>query len=286
MTPERWQQVEEVLQAALDRPQQDRAAFLNEACSGDDQLQREASSLIDAYDQAGDFIEQPALVQDAHVLISSHELNHTGREIGPYMIIERLGGGGMGEVYLAEDSRLNRRVALKILPAYFVSDDDRLRRFQTEARAASALNHTNILTIYEVGAFEGIHFIATEFIDGQTIRELIQTESLSLREVFEIAIQLLAGLSAAHAAGIVHRDIKPENIMRRGDGTVKILDFGVAKLVEQTSSDVSTWAASLTKAETEVGVLVGTIAYMSPEQMRCLPVDERTDIWSSGGGAL
>jgi hypothetical protein len=144
------------------------------------------------------------------------------------------------------------------------------------------LNHPNILTIHEVGELEGVHFIATEFIDGQTIRELIRTGRLSLREVSEIAIQLLSGLSAAHAAGIVHRDIKPENIMRRGDGIVKILDFGVAKLIEQTPSADSPWGTSITEVETEIGVLVGTIAYMSPEQMRCLPVDERTDIWSSG----
>ena len=245
-------------------------------------MQEEASSLIDAYDEAGDFIEQPAIAQDAHVLISGHELSNIGREIGPYKIIERLGGGGMGEVYLAQDGRLDRLVALKILPPYFVSDDARLRRFQTEARAASALNHPNILTIHEVGQFEDIHYIATEYIDGQTIRELMRTENLSLREVFDIAGQLVSGLSAAHADGIVHRDIKPENIMQRTDGIVKILDFGIAKLMEQTSSKGPAWAASISKAETEIGVMLGTVGYMSPEQMRGLAVDERTDIWSSG----
>src|SRR5438034_1391101 len=151
MTPERWQQVEEVLQAALDRPPHERASFLNEACSTDEELRQEASSLIDAYDEAGNFIEEPAIAHDAHVLISNHQQNNIGREIGPYQIIERLGAGGMGEVYLAQDRRLDRQVALKILPAYFVSDEARLRRFQTEARAASALNHPNILTIHEVG---------------------------------------------------------------------------------------------------------------------------------------
>jgi serine/threonine protein kinase len=282
MTPERWQKVEEVLQATLDRPQRERAAYLHEACSGDDELQREASSLIDAFDEAGDFIEQPAIAQDAHVLISSHELSNIGREIGPYKIIKRLGEGGMGEVYLAQDGRLDRLVALKILPPYFVSDDARLRRFQTEARAASALNHPNILTIHEVGQFEDIHYIATEYIDGQTIRELMRTENLSLREVFDIAGQLVSGLSAAHADGIVHRDIKPENIMQRTDGIVKILDFGIAKLMEQASSGGPAWAASITKAETEIGVMLGTVGYMSPEQVRGVAVDERTDIWSSG----
>jgi serine/threonine protein kinase len=279
MTPERWQTVEEVLQAALDRPPQERAAFLIEACFGDSALEHEATSLIDAHDQAGDFIEEPALAQDAHILLDSHEQSHIGREIGPYKIIRRIGGGGMGEVYLAHDNRLDRLVALKILPAYFVSDEGRLRRFQNEARAASALNHTNILTIYEVGQFAETHFIATEYIEGQTIRELIHTESLSLSEIFDTAIQLLSGLSVAHAAGIVHRDIKPENIMRRDDGVVKILDFGIAKLIEKPFGENGDFN---TRTETEVGLMLGTIGYMSPEQVRGLSVDERTDIWSSG----
>src|SRR5437588_3299292 len=277
MTSERWQQVEEVLQAALDRSPHERASFLNEACSGDEALQQEASSLIDAYDEAGDFIEEPAIVHDAHVLISNHQQNNIGREIGPYQIIERLGAGGMGEVYLAQDRRLDREVALKILPAYFVSDKARLRRFQTEARAASALNHPNILTIHEVGEVDQLHFITTEFIDGQTLRELIAQEDLSLVEVLEIAIQVAEALTAAHAAGIVHRDIKPENIMRRRSGLVKLLDFGIAKLLEPPSSDSKT-----AKTQTETGVVLGTVGYMSPEQARSLPVDERTDIWSLG----
>jgi serine/threonine protein kinase len=279
MTPERWQTVEEVLQAALDRPPPERAAFVIEACSGDRELEHEATSLIDAHDRAGDFIEEPALAQDAHILISSHEQSNIGREIGPYKIIRRIGGGGMGEVYLAHDNRLDRLVALKILPAYFVSDEGRLRRFQNEARAASALNHTNILTIYEVGQFAETPFIATEYIEGQTIRELIQSEDLSLSEIFDTAIQLLSGLAVAHAAGIVHRDIKPENIMRRDDGVVKILDFGIAKLLEKPFADNGDFTA---RTETEVGLMLGTIGYMSPEQVRGLSVDERTDIWSSG----
>ena len=281
MTPERWQQVEEVLQAALDRSPHERLSFLNEACSDDEELRQETSSLVDAYDEAGDFIEEPAIAHDAHVLLSNHEQNNIGREIGPYRIVERLGAGGMGEVYLAQDRRLDRPVALKILPAYFVSDEARLRRFQREARAASALNHPNILTIHEVGEVDRVHFITTEFIDGQTLRELIAEEHLSLPEVLEIAIQIAEALTAAHAAGIVHRDIKPENVMRRRGGLVKLLDFGIAKLLEQPSSD-SSEIATIAKAETETGVVLGTVGYMSPEQARALPVDERTDIWSLG----
>ena len=233
MTPERWREVEDVLQAALDRPPRERAAFLDEACAGDDELRSEAAELINAHDEAGDFIEQPAIAQDARVIVGDQPGINGGRVVGPYRIIERLGAGGMGEVFLAQDTRLSRLVALKMLPAYFASDDMRLGRFQREARAASALNHPNILTIHEVGEAAEGRFIATEFIDGQTLRELIGQRDLALAEVLDVALQVAFALSAAHAAGIVHRDIKPENIMRRTDGIVKLLDFGIAKLMEQ-----------------------------------------------------
>ncbi|MDQ2977409.1 MAG: protein kinase [Acidobacteriota bacterium] len=282
MTPERWQQVEEVLQGALDRPPRDRASFLTDACSGDDELKQEAASLISAYDEAGDFIEQPAMAIDARVLVGHEIENKLGADIGPYRIVERLGEGGMGEVYLAHDARLNRLVALKILPAYFASDDTRLRRFQREAQAASALNHPNILTIHEVGEAEEVRFIATEFIDGQTIRELIAQEELSLDQILDIGEQVASALASAHAAGIVHRDIKPENIMRRHDGLVKLLDFGIAKLMEPRTAEYSRESQSGVAAQTEAGLVMGTVSYMSPEQARGLPVDERTDIWSLG----
>jgi len=174
MTPERWQQVEALLQEALDRHPLERASFLDHACGADQELKHEAYSLIAAYDEAGAFIEQPAMVQDAHVLLGARSNGNSEREIGPYRIIDRLGAGGMAEVYLAQDTRLNRLVALKLLPAYFASDGARLRRFQSEARAASALNHPSILTIHEVGESDGEYFIATEFIDGQTIRESLR----------------------------------------------------------------------------------------------------------------
>ncbi len=282
MTPERWKEVEDVLQRALDRPPQERASFLDQACAGDEDLKKEASSLIGAYDEAGDFIEQPAIAQDAGLLVGNDPENDIGRDVGPYTIVERLGSGGMGEVFLARDARLNRLVALKILPAYFVSDDARLRRFQREARAASALNHPNILTIHEVSQGGGTYYIATEFIDGRTIRELITHHELSLEDVLEIAEQIASALAAAHAAGIVHRDIKPENIMRRTDGLVKILDFGIAKLMEQELAEYSAETQPGLKAQTEAGLVMGTVNYMSPEQARGLPVDERTDIWSLG----
>ena len=282
MTPERWKEVEDVLQGALDRPPQERASFLDQACAGDDELKKEASSLIGAYDEAGDFIEQPAIAQDARLLVGNDPSNDIGRDVGPYTIVERLGSGGMGEVFLARDARLDRLVALKILPDYFVSDDARLRRFQREARAASALNHPNILTIHEVSQGGGIYYFATEFIDGYTIRELITHQELSLEDVLAIAEQIASALAAAHAAGIVHRDIKPENIMRRTDGLVKILDFGIAKLMEQELAEYSAETQPGLKAQTEAGLVMGTVSYMSPEQARGLPVDERTDVWSLG----
>jgi serine/threonine protein kinase len=276
MTPERWQKVDEVLQAALDLPATERAALLAEVRTGDPELHEEALSLIEAHQEAGDFLEAPALETDAQVLLEAEEPH---REIGPYKIINRLGQGGMGEVFLAQDRRLGRLVALKTLPSYFVFDDERLRRFQTEARAASALNHPNILTIYEVGESDGTHFISAEYIQGDTLRELINAGNLRLREVLDIAAQLLSGLSAAHAAGIIHRDIKPENIMRRADGSIKILDFGIAKLMEVPSEEST---ASFAHNQTQTGALMGTIGYVSTEQVRGLPVDERTDIWSCG----
>ncbi|MBA2733486.1 MAG: protein kinase [Acidobacteria bacterium] len=282
MNPERWQQIEFVLQAALDHPPQERAAYLDAACAGDEALKDEATQLIIAHDTAGEFMEQPAIAQDARVLIGDDADINIGRVIGPYRIVRELGVGGMGEVYLAQDARLGRLVALKILLSYFASDNERLRRFQREARAASALNHQNILTIYEVGEADGVHFISTEFIDGQTLRELIPAKGLPLAETLDIAMQVASALEAAHAAGIIHRDIKPENIMRRADGTVKILDFGIAKLTEAAPSESSSEALTIIKSQTETGVVMGTVGYMSPEQARGLTVDERTDIWSLG----
>jgi len=275
MNAERWQEIETVLQDALDRPPLERASFIENVCAGDEELKTEATTLIAAYEEAGDFIEQPAIARDAYVLLSAE----AGREIGPYRIIERLGAGGMGEVYLTHDTRLSRLVALKLLPVYFASDETRLRRFQSEARAASALNHPNILTIYEVGESDGVYFIATEFIDGKTIGELMREQKISLAEILDCVEQVASALAVAHAAAIVHRDIKPENIMRRQDGLLKILDFGIARLLEPAKTPDD---AAGGRTQTETGLVLGTVNYMSPEQARGLPVDERTDIWSLG----
>lgn len=201
-----------------------------------------------------------------------------GTRLGHYEIRSQLGAGGMGEVYLAEDERLGRLVALKILPAAFLDSRERLHRFEQEARAASALNHPNIITIHEIDEDNGTHFIATEFIEGVTLRQLIHTRQINLSDTLDIALQLTSALASAHALGIIHRDIKPENIMVRSDRLVKVLDFGLVKLSEAYGTDTS----DPTLLNSSIHAVKGTIAYMSPEQARGLPVDERTDVWSLG----
>src|SRR5215510_2737171 len=190
----------------------------------------------------------------------------------------------MGEVYLAEDTRLRRKVALKLLPARFTNDVERVRRFEREAKAASATNHPNILTIYETGQAEGLHFIATEFVDGVTLRQSMQNDGMSIAESLSVAVQVASALSVAHEAGIIHRDIKPENIMLRSDGLVKVLDFGLAKLTKRTASEpeADSEAETIVRLSTEPGVLMGTAPYMSPEQARGQKMDHRTDIFSLG----
>ncbi|MEK6282992.1 MAG: protein kinase [Acidobacteriota bacterium] len=202
--------------------------------------------------------------------------------LGSYRILSTLGRGGMGEVYLAEDSRLGRRVALKLLPSDFTNDPDRLARFEREARAASALNHPNILTIYEVGSFDGRQFIAAEYVEGESLRQRQVHSRLKLNEVLEMTIQVASALAAAHQAGIVHRDIKPDNIMLRPDGYAKVVDFGLAKLTEKSKSGADTSMSTMLQVDTGTGVVMGTTAYMSPEQARGLELDARTDIWSLG----
>ncbi|MBI1760713.1 MAG: protein kinase [Acidobacteria bacterium] len=204
-----------------------------------------------------------------------------GQTISHYRIVNRIGAGGMGEVYLAEDVRLGRKLAIKLLPEQFTQDADRVRRFELEARAASALNHPNIITIYEIGQHEHAHFIATEFIEGDTLRDKLK-KGLKLSETLDIAVQTMSALQAAHQAGIIHRDIKPENIMLRPDGYVKLLDFGLAKLTQNEMETGDLEAATKSLFETQPGMVMGTIAYMSPEQARAQRLDGRTDIFSFG----
>src|SRR5262245_11536188 len=285
MKPERWRQIESLYYTALERGPTERAAFLVEACAGDEELRREVESLLAAHEQSESFLATPALEVAAQVIAEDRGQTLSGRIISHYQVLSLLGAGGMGEVYLAEDTRLGRKVALKLLPQKFTQDRERVLRFQQEARAASALNHPNILTIYEIGEFEGRHFIATEFIDGQTLRMLMGAQ-IKLPAALDVATQVASALAAAHEAGIVHRDIKPENIMARRDGYIKVLDFGLAKLTEQFSPDRTTVADSDTSTKglvhTDPGKLMGTARYMSPEQIRGREVNGRSDVFSLG----
>ena len=212
MTPERWQQVKEIFQASLERAPDERSDFLSHACGGDDALRKEVESLIASHERSGEFIDSPAYEAGAKLIVDDNAALNSGQTIGSYEIISFISRGGMGEVYLAQDRRLSRKVALKILPESFTKDIDRLGRFEQEARAASALNHPNIITIYEILKASSTHVIATEFVEGETLRQRLSHTALNLNQSLQIAIQIADALAAAHAAGIIHRDIKPENI--------------------------------------------------------------------------
>jgi serine/threonine-protein kinase len=272
---ERWRQVEQLYHAALECASAERAAFLAEACAGDEALRREVESLLRFDRRAEHFIESPAIEVVAQAHAEAQEETLTGQMIGHYRILSLLGEGGMSEVYLALDTRLQRHVALKLLPSQFTQDADRLRRFVQEAKAASALNHPNIITIHEIGESDNAYFIATEYVEGRTLRQLLMGAPLELSRALDVTTQVANALAVAHAAGIVHRDIKPENVMVRPDGYLKVLDFGIAKLI-------ATEAPEEASIKTKDGLVMGTAQYMSPEQARGLDVDERTDIFSLG----
>ncbi len=275
MADEKWQKVREIFDAALRRQPEERRRFVLEACGDDKTLLTEVESLLSSLGSAESFMETPAVAKVAGAIEAETKHLERGQNLGHYEIIEQIGEGGMGEVYLAKDTRLNRQVALKLLAAHITEDKNRVSRFRQEAFATSALNHPNIVTIYEIGEWQGRDFIATEFVDGITLRTLLGKKKTSVSEALDLALQIAGALSAAHGAGIVHRDIKPENIMIRRDGLVKILDFGIAKYMPSGNGRQSL-------VETEVGEVIGTAAYMSPEQARGLEIDQRTDIWSLG----
>jgi serine/threonine protein kinase len=280
MTPERWQRIKQIFDEALAMEANRRVAFLDQACAEDAELRREVTSLLAADEQNAGFLSALAIEVEARESAGQHGGLLSGKTLGRYEIQARIGAGGMGQVYLARDTRLKREVALKVLPAQFTSDAERLQRFKNEAWAASALSHQNIITIFDIDEFEGAHFIAAEYIEGLTLRQRLESGKPRLSETLDVAIQIAAALEAAHKAGIVHRDIKPENIMVRPDGLVKVLDFGIAKLTEQASFGRS---GELRAANSTLrGVVLGTPRYMSPEQARGQRVDARTDIFSLG----
>ena len=282
MTPERWQQVNELFHSALKYDPAQRVSYLNQVCDGDQELRQEVESLIASHNDSDHFIGAFPIEAATRLIAEDRPDLSVGQRIGQYKILSLLGRGGMGEVYLASDGKLGRKVALKLLPFSFIQDQDRVRRFEQEARAASALNHPNILTIFDIEKVEGTHFIATEYIEGQTLRQHLEDRKLGLSEALEVAIQVASALSSAHKAGIVHRDIKPENLMLRPDGYVKVLDFGLAKLAERQAVGSDTESNAFRGVQTDSGVQMGTVHYMSPEQARGLSIDHRTDIFSLG----
>jgi serine/threonine-protein kinase len=278
MSSAHLERLDEIFHSALELPRERRGAFLDEACVNDPELRDEIESLISAHEQSGNFIAGSA-ADVAALLLGGGTL--CGKQVAQYQVDRLLGSGGMGEVYLATDKML-RKVALKVLAPRLVRERQHVTRFLHEARAVLALNHPNIVTVYDIGETDGIYYIASELIEGETLRAMLTRGGLQLGQILEIAIQICTALAAAHDKGVVHRDMKPENVMLRADGYVKVLDFGIAKLTQEfrgSGPEPSTIGADLETAE---GMVIGTVAYMSPDQARGAPVDARTDVWSCG----
>ena len=281
MKPERWQQIDKLLEQALEREPDRRGAFLDEACNGDAALRQEVESLLSAHARAEGFTEAGPMRTPGKRTGVDEEQLLTGRQIGHYQILSRLGEGGMGVVYKARDQHLDRFVAIKVLPPELVADPDRKRRFVQEAKAASALNHPNIITIHDIASDNGTDFIVMEYVQGKTLGQLIPRRGMKLNEVLKYAIQIADALAKAQAAGIIHRDLKPGNIMVDEGGLVKVLDFGLAKLTERPQIGEEESTRSI-PPWTDEGTILGTASYMSPEQAAGKPVDARSDIFSFG----
>ncbi|REJ78791.1 MAG: hypothetical protein DWQ47_04940 [Acidobacteria bacterium] len=278
MDPDRWKKIDELVDAALEKPVGERRAFVRLRSEGDQSLEDQVLRLLEAQEESADFLERSAISMAAEALAKeaiADASSFAGKKISHYKIEKLIGSGGMGEVYLAYDEKLRRNIALKVLSAGLGQGSDPVKRFEVEARAISKLNHPGIVTIYDVGRHEGINFIATELVEGRTLRDLAGSK-VAIRDAVSIFIQVCSALAAAHSAGIIHRDIKPENVMLRHDGYVKILDFGLAKLTQAKAVE------SEDLASTRPGSVIGTPAYMSPAQLSGEKIDPRTDLWSCG----
>ena len=270
-------QVEQIYNLVVERNPEERNAFLETACAGDEALRKEVESLLASNDEVTAIIQSPAVEEAANALAKDSEDSLVGRTLLHFSIQMRIGAGGMGVVYKAHDNRLNRDVAIKVLPDNFAQDPQRLAHFEREARAVAALSHPNILGIYDLCSADGITFAVMELLDGKTLRDLLKEGGLPVRKAIDNAIQMAQGLAAAHGRGVVHRDLKPENLILTKEGRVKILDFGLAKL----RSDIG-FGDETIPALTRPGVLMGTLGYMSPEQVRGEDADARSDIFSLG----
>jgi serine/threonine protein kinase len=287
MTPERFQAIDEIFHLALERSPAERVCFIAHACSGDHSLRQELFLMIEAYERRAGLLNKPAYEILGFDLLNELTEPVVGQTIGRYRVLEFVAEGGMGNIYLALDTSLRKKVALKILPFNFSQDKQRVRRFEQEARLASAADHPNICVIHEISRTDdGRHFIVMEYVDGITLRERVAEGRMGVPQSLDVGIQIAGALEAAHALGIIHRDIKPENIMLRKDGYVKVLDFGIAKLNEDLPRPQPITDEPLTGVRTEQGLLMGTVKYMSPEQLELTvvdsPVDRRSDIWSLG----
>lgn len=271
-----WQKVKQIFNSVIERSPGERREYLDDACAGDPDLRRKVDELLDSYDST--FLEAPGTAPEN----AEPGRLKPGETLGRYEVECLLGVGGMGEVYLAKDLSLDRKVAIKVLNQKYESSESNTRRFIQEAKAASALNHPNILTIHEIGKTGDSHYIVSEYVDGITLRTLSAKGKLPLKVILHIAAQIAEALSAAHGARIIHRDIKPDNIVVRSDEYVKILDFGLAKLLRPAISQIDEDGPTLQQQATGIGVIMGTVSYMSPEQARGETVDERTDIFSLG----
>ena len=275
MTPERWQQITGIFHNALLRGADQRHNFLRDECGEDEALRSEVEAMLAAHDNAGAPESIPAVALSEQMLRLE-----PGSAIGRYRIDEFIGAGGMGQVYRAHDSRIERDVAIKVLPADYAADAERLQRFEQEARATGALNHPNVLTLYDVGTADNRPYLVMELLDGETLRNCIGRGAMPAARACEIAAAIARGLSAAHARAIVHRDLKPENVMVTRDGRVKILDFGIAKLRGRDANlDERTVT---TPIRTAADTMLGTAGYMAPEQVRGAPTDERADLFALG----
>jgi len=276
VSDDNWNQVKQIFNSVLELDPSGREEYLAEACAGDNAIRRQVEGLLESY--LSDFLENP--------IAPNRQTNGarlvTGKLFGHYEIVRLIGSGGMGEVYLAKDSKLDRNVALKVLNEKYESNESNIQRFIQEAKAASALNHPSILTIYEIGDTEQSHYIVSEYIDGKTLREILERRKLELSKILDISIQIAGALAAAHSARIIHRDIKPENVIVRDDGLVKVLDFGLAKLIRKQPSLIGLEEETIKQNRTAEGLILGTVSYMSPEQARGEKIDIRTDIFSLG----